>query len=166
MKTIKRIIGLLVLAWLAWLGWQYLFPNEQKRILKTLDAVAKAASIPPNESAVQMGLAVDKLLRFATPDIEVDVEVPAEGRFTLSGREEVRDAALLAHKNLGELKVQFLDVTVALAPDKRTATAQLTVKATQPGSKEFLVQAVKLQLRKVERTWRISHAQTLRALKL
>lgn len=166
MKTVKRIIGLVIVAWLFWLVWQYFFPDEEKRIHKMLGGLARAASIPANESPVQMGLAVDKLLGYVTSDIEVDVEVPGEGRFTFSGRDEVRDAALLAHKNLGELKVQFLDVTVTVAHDKRTATAELTVKATQPGSKDFLVQAVKLQLRKVDRTWRISHAQTVKALKL
>lgn len=131
-----------------------------------LNAVAEAASIQPNESAVKMGLAVDRLLRFTTPDIEVDIEVPGEGRLTFSGREEVRNAAFLAHKNLGALKIQFFDVAVILAPDKRTAAVELTVKATQPGAKDFLVQGVKLQLRKVDRTWRINYAQTVKPLSL
>ncbi len=166
MKIIKHGVGVVIVLGLVWLGWLRFFPNEEKRILKMLDSVARAASIPPNETPVQMGLAVDKLLGFATHDIEVDVEVPGEGRYTFSGREEVRDAAMLAHKNLGPLTVQFLDVTVRVGPERRAATVNLTVKATQPGSKEFLVQAATLHLRQADRKWRISRAATVRALRL
>ncbi|MCX7723534.1 MAG: hypothetical protein N2379_10845 [Verrucomicrobiae bacterium] len=164
-KAVKRILGTVALAAVAWLCWGYFFPNEEKRIRKTLDSVAKAACIAPNQTPVQMGLAVDKLLGYLTPDIEVDIEVPDEGRLTFSGRAEVRDAAFAAHRNLGEVKVEFFDVAVAIAPDKRSAVASLTVKATQAGTKDFLVQAVRLQLRKDEGSWRINRAQTERALR-
>jgi ketosteroid isomerase-like protein len=165
-KTVKRIVGLLILAGLGWLGWQHFFPNEEHRIRRMLDDLAQTASIPASESVVSTGLAVENLLSYATPDIEVDVEVPGEGRHLFSGRQEVRDAALLARRNLGELKVQFLDVDVALAGDKQTATAELTVKATQPGAKEFLVQELKLQLRKEDGQWRVRQVETVKPLKL
>lgn len=166
MKTATRIVGLLILLGLGWVGWQHLFPNEERRVRRTLDGLAEAVSIPASESIVGTGLAVDRLLGYVTPDIEAEVDVPGEGRHTFSGREEIRDAALAARRSLSDLKVQFLDVDVALAGDRQTATVELTVKATQPGAKEFLVQEMKLQLRKEDRQWRVSRAQTVKPLKL
>jgi ketosteroid isomerase-like protein len=165
-KTVTRIVGLLILLGLGWLGWQHLFPNEERRVRRTLDDLAGALSISASESIVGTGLAVDRLLSYATLDIEVEVDVPGEGPHTFSGREEIRDAALAARRNLGEVKVQFLDVDVALAGDKQTATVELTVKATQPGAKEFFVREMKLQLRKQDSQWRISRAETVKPLKL
>lgn len=166
MKIVTRIVGLLVLLGLGWLGWQHFFPNEENRIHRMLDNLAEAASIPAHQSVIGAATAVDKLLSHVTQNIEMDVEVPGEGRHTFSGREEARDAALTAHRNLSDLKVQFLDVDVALAGDKRTATVELTVKATQPGAKEFFVQEMKLQLRKEDGQWRVSRAETVKPLKL
>jgi hypothetical protein len=165
-KTVKRIVGLLILLGLGWLGWQHFFPNEEDRIRRMLDGVAETLSIPAKESVMGMGIAVDKLLGHVMPDVEVDVEVPGDGRHTFSGREEVRDAVLAAHRNWSGLKVQFLDVNVALAPDKQTATVELTAKAAQEGAKELLVQEVKLQLRRQDRQWRVSRAETVKPLRL
>jgi len=165
-KILTRIGGLVILLGLGWLNWQHFFPNEERRIRRMLDDLAQTASIPASQSVVGMGIAVDKLLSYVTVDIQVDVDVPGEGRHAFSGREEIRDAALLAHRNLSDLKVQFLDVNVALAADKRTATVELTAKATQKGAKEFLVQEVKMQLRKEDGQWRVSRAETVKVLKL
>ena len=166
MKTVKRIVGLLVLLGLGWLSWQHFFPNDEHHIRRMLDGLAETLSIPANESVVGIGIAVDKLLGHVMPDIEVDVEVPGEGRHAFSGREEVRDAELAAHRNWSDLKVQFLDVNVALAADKQTATVELTAKAAQRGAKELLVQEVKLQLRQTDGKWHVSRAETIKPLKL
>jgi len=164
-KKIKGIVGVLILLGLGWLGWQHFFPNEEQRIRRMLDGLAEAVSIPAKKSVLGTALAVDKLLVYLAPNIEVVVDLPVEGQHTFTGREEIREAALTAQHNLSGLKVQFLDVTVALAADKQTATVELTVKATQPGAKEFSVQEMKLLLRKEDQQWRVSRAETVKVLR-
>ena len=165
MKTVRRIVGLLILLGLGWLGWQHFFPNEEHRVRRMLEGLAEAVSIPANKSVIGTAVAVDKLLGYLTPNIEVAVDLPGEGRHTFAGRDEIREAALVAHRNLSGLKVQFLDVNAALATDKQTATVELTVKATQSGAKEFSVQEMKLFLRKEDQQWRVSRAETVKVLR-
>jgi len=164
-KTASRIIGLSILLGLGWLGWQHFFPNEEQRIRRMLESLAETVSIPARPSVIGAARAVDQLLSCVTPDIEVTMDVLGEGRHTFSGREEIREAALVAHRNLGGLKVRFLDVSVALAADKQTATAELTVEATQSGAKNFFVQEMKLFLRQEAQQWRVSRAETVKVLR-
>lgn len=166
MKIATRLLGLVILLGLGWVAWRHFFPNEEHRIRRMLDGLAETVSIPAGESPVGTALALDKLLSCVTSTIEVDVDVPSEGKHTFSGRQEIRDAAMLAHQTLRGLKVQFLDVNVTLAAGKQTAAVELTVKATPPGAKEFFVEEMRLQLRKEDNQWRVSRAETVETLKL
>lgn len=166
MKSATRIAALVILVGLGWLGWKHFFPSEETRIRRLLDDLAQTVSIPPGRSTVAAGLAVDKLLNYVTPDIEAVFDVRGEGQFTLSGREEVRDAAMAAHRNLSNLKVEFLGINISVAAGKQEATVELTVKATESGTKEFFVQEMQLHLRKQDNRWRVYRAQTVKPLRL
>ena len=48
---------------------------------------------------------------------------------TIMGRDEITQAALAARSTVSSLSVKFLDVDVTVAPDKQSATADLTVEA-------------------------------------
>lgn len=163
LKLLILVIGVVAVATLLWQRFGY---NEPASVKKMLHAVAKTVSIPQGETTIQAGLAVSRLLEFLTKDVQVDVEGPGSGKYSFHGREEIREALMYARKNMGPLDVRFLDIAVTVAPDRQTAEAQLTVQASRPGEREPWVQAVRVQLQKVERNWRIQRAETIRPLTL
>ena len=165
-KWLSRIAVTAVLAAALWWGWQTFFPSDERQIRRLLDHVAETASIPTDAKFVSGVLAADRLQGYFTPQIEVDVEVPGEGRHTFTGREELTQAYMLARSQRRGLTVEFLDVIVAVGADHQAATSELTARVRQTGQNDFGVQELRLQLRKVEDTWRINRIETTRSIKL
>jgi len=165
-KIFRRVIGALLAAGVLWLAYTHFFPNDEKLIRRTLARLATTASVPANPTPLGNLRAANALQDFFTPEVEVEVDVPIEGRHTFTGREELIQAAVAARNNYRGLTVEFLDVNVAVAAGHQEATAELTAKATQPGDAEIHVQEMKLQLRKKDDAWRIWRAESVRTLKL
>lgn len=166
MKTTVRI--LLFAAALAFgvLAYRHLFPSDEQRIRRTLSSLAEAACIPADAQPLADLAAVQKLAGYFTLNAEIRVDGPEYGQHTLTGRDEVRQAALAARSNLRNLKVEFLDVNVVVADGKQTATAELTAKVTQKDRRDFGVQELKFQFQKDEDQWRIGRVETVKTLRL
>jgi hypothetical protein len=165
-KTFRRVIAALLAAGLLWLAYNHFFPNDEKIIRRTLTRLATTASVPANPTPLGNLRAANALQDFFVPEVEVEVDVPIEGRHTFTGREELIQAAIAARNNYRGLRVEFLDVNVAVAEGKQEATAELTARATQPGESELHVHEMKIYLRKKDTDWRIWRAETVRTLKL
>jgi hypothetical protein len=167
MKRKLQVLLLLVVAAIAlFILYRRAFPNEPRLIRQRLAALAGAASFSQRPSALANLAAGEQLRDFFTSDLQVEVDLPEGGHATLTSREDILQAALAARATLDGLRVQFLDVNVTVGPGHETATAHLTVKATQPGDRDFFVQELKLQLRKEEGRWRVFRVETIRTLKL
>jgi hypothetical protein len=165
-KRLQTLLLVSVAATCVVVLYQRWFPNDEKLIRRRLDSLATLVSVPEHPTATGNLAAGDRLRDFLTADIELDIEVPGEGRHTVVGRQDILQTVVASRAGLGGLRVQFLDPQVALDPAQPTATADLTVRATQPGQGEFFVQELKLILRKEDRQWRICKVQTMRTLKL
>ena len=164
MKTILRILVLLVIGWLLLLGYWHFFPGQETRIRRMLGELARVASTPPNSSPLANLAAANELAGFFTKDVEINVDVPGEGRHTFSGREEVMQAAVAARSQSRRVKVEFLDVIVRLQAGKQSAVADLTAKVTQAGERDFDVQELNFRIKKVDGEWRITRVETVRTL--
>jgi hypothetical protein len=79
-----------------------------------------------------------------------------------SDRDEIAKAVLAAHSAADGQKVEFLDVSVAVGPDKQSAVADLTARAQIAGDKDFSVQAMKFTLQKIDGQWLITRVETVR----
>jgi hypothetical protein len=165
-KKIQTILLLLVAGACLLFLYRHFFPNEEKRIRRMLGELAEVTSIPSRSTPAGNLAAVNRLRDFLTAEVEVDVELPGEHRHSLVGRQELVQAALAARANLQGLKVEFLDVAVTLDPGRETATVNLTVRVTQAGERDFLVEELKLALKQEDRQWRLAKAETVRTLKL
>lgn len=164
-KALQICLLLLVAAAIVVFLYQRYFPNEEKRILKMLARLAETASVSENAGTIATLAATDRLRNFFTSDVEVTVEIPGEGSYTASGRQEILSAAMTARNAYHDLKIQFVDIFPALSSDKQTATASLTARVNLRGDKDFVVQELKIQLRKEDDEWRISKVETVRTLK-
>jgi len=146
-------------------GWRWLFPGPEQVIRKRLSELATDASITSNEAPLVKLAKAQRLSTFFTTDAKVTVDLPGRALQTFDGREEVQQAAIGARSLLNNLKVEFVDVTVSLRPDKNSAVSHLTATATMPGEKVPEVQELEIEFRKTDHDWLIDRVQTVKTLR-
>jgi hypothetical protein len=145
--------------------WHVLFPGPEQRIRKQLTELARTATIGSNESQLGRVANAQKLTMFFTPDAELVVDVPGRLQHTFNGHDEIREAAVGTRAALRSLQVEFFDMVITVSPDKQTAVAQLTAKATMPGENVPEVQRIKAEFKSVNGEWLINRAETVKALR-
>jgi hypothetical protein len=164
MKIFLRLVLLaVIIAAGAWL-WTLFHPNPQEIIRKRLAAVATDASFDSTQSSIITANNIEALAASFATNAEVDMDVPDRFQQTFSSRDEIKQAALMAHAAISGLKVQFLDVNVVVGGDKLSATADATVKAQVSGDKDFIAQEWKITFQKIGGDWLITRVETLRTL--
>jgi len=164
MKWVVRVVLVLALLALVIWGWSYFFPSAETAVRRKLQEVARLASFSPGESLISKGLAINSLMDNCTDDIEISVDIQAYQRQSVTGKEELRTAAMIVRKNLSSLKVEFLDLNIDVGPNKQTAVVDLTAKIRVPGEQEFFPQELKFTLKKVDGKWLIRKIETVKTL--
>lgn len=164
MKIFFRVCLLAAVAGLSFWLWTVFFPNPETVIRKRLEKVAKMVSFNSNEGNIAKAANVLQLSGYFATNIQIVVDTPAQSQQTLTGRDELTQAALAARNMLKGLNVDFLDQTVTVAPDKSSATVSLTGRARVPGDRDLLVQEMKFHLQKIEGEWLIDRVETVRTL--
>jgi hypothetical protein len=165
-KRIQLVLLLVVAAASLVVLYQRFFPNDEKLIRRRLDNLARIACVPEGPTPAGSLAAGDRLRDFLTSNVVLDLDLLGDGRHRLAGRQEIIQAAVAIRNSLGGLKVEFLDVQVALDAEHQNATVELTLRATQPGRRDIFAQEVKVHLMKEDQQWRIDKAETVRTLTL
>lgn len=164
MKTLFRLVMLAAAAAACVWFWTVLFPGPEKMIRKQLASVAAEASFNGGENPlIAANRAENFASRFGT-NVEININLQEHGQHDFVGRADIMQAVAGVRSRLNSLKVEFLDVSVAVGPDKQSATANLTVKAETADDKNFLVQEMKITLQKIEGDWLITRVETVRTL--
>jgi len=166
MKIALRLVLLAALAALSIWLWTVFFPSPEKIIRQRLDKVAKEASFAPNESTLARLASAESLANEFATNVEVNIDTREANRQEFVGRDQITQAALAARSAVGSLNVKFLDVVVTVAPNKQSATADLTVDANVSGQPEAIVQQVKITFQKISGQWLITRATTVRVLSI
>ena len=159
-------LGLLVAATALFVLYQHYFPNPEKVIRNRLLQLAAAVSAPVPESTAVTLVAADRLRDFLASEVVVEADGPKGNREIFSGRQEVLQAAIAGRKLVRSLRVEFSGINIRIAPDRLTATAELTARVTQDGDQEYTVQEFKMELRQEDHKWRITRAESVRTLRL
>ncbi len=160
-----RLTGLALVGAAAVWAWGWLFPSPERLIRQELLAVANAASIGPNEPPLTRLAKTQKLLSYFANDAQISVDVPGRSVQTFNGRDELQQAALGARSMLNNLRVAFVDIVVSVAPDKKSAVADLTATATLPGEKIPEVQELEVRFSKIDHDWLIHQVETVKTLR-
>jgi hypothetical protein len=166
MKIGVRVFGVLILAMLGVWLWTILFPSPQKIIRQRLGAVAKCISFAPGESTLVRLVGAQGMAGYFATNAEINVEVPGHDPVIISGRNEIIRAALTARSAVGSMRVRFLDISVRVAPNRQSATVDLTVDATVSDQQDVMVQETKIIFRKINGEWLITRAETIRTLSI
>lgn len=164
-KSFRLIAALTVIGMGIW-GARMLFPSPEQAIRSRLLNLARTLSFERKDGILSRGLKAQNFLECFTLDVVVSLDSRAYGARTLTGRDELQQALLVAlnHEAAGGLKVEFLDINVTLGPDKQTAVADLTAKATVTGERDFLVQEFNFMLKKADGQWLIYRVETVKTL--
>lgn len=164
MKTLFRVVFLAAVAVLGFWLWTILFPSPEKVVLKKMSSLAATATVSVQDSNLIRAARAANLVDFFTMDAEIILNVPDLPNRTLSGRDEIRETALAVLTNVKTLNVQFLDVTAQIGADKQTADVSCTVKVNTGDSKDYGVQELHFQLKKVDGIWLINRVETVKTL--
>ena len=166
MKVVFRIVLLAALAAAGLWLWTVLFPSPQKIIHRQLEAVARHVSFASNEGTLARMAGAQSLADYFATNVEINLDVPGQAQHTILGRDEITQAALASRSAAGSLNVKFLDINVTVAPDKQSATADLTVDANISDQPNTIVQEMKFTLHKIGGHWLITRVETVRTLSI
>jgi hypothetical protein len=164
MKIVLRLAFLaFIVAAGIWL-WTILFPSPEKIVRSRLAEIARDASFKSDESPLATMAAAEEISACFSTNAEIAVQIPGSDDHNLTGRGEITQGVVAAHSVVGELKMEFLDVNVAIAPDRNSATADLTIRITSPPDKESTAEEMKFSFKKIDGDWLITRVETVRVL--
>jgi hypothetical protein len=166
MKIVFHVVLLATLVALGIWLWMIFFPSPEKIIRRQLSEVAKRVSFTADEGALARLASVQSLAGYFATNVEVNINTREGDRQNFVGRDQITQAALAARSGVSSLTVKFLDVDVTVAPDKQSATADLTVDANVAGQPDTIVQEVKITLQKISGQWLITRVATVRILSI
>jgi hypothetical protein len=162
-KWLSRVILLGALIVFGVWGWHVFFPSAESVIRKRLNQLAKVASFSSNAGLIAKAYNASLLGEFFTSDVQVTVEVPGT-QHTISGRDDLLQAAVGARSAVGGLTVDFPDINVNVAPDKSSAVVNLTARGKVPGQRDYYLQELRVRMVKIKRDWLIDQVQTVKTL--
>jgi hypothetical protein len=163
----KNVFRLLLLAGAVCLGiwfWTVLFPAPEKVVRRKMASLAANATFSANDSNLTRAAKAGKVAGFFADDAQIILDVSGLAAQTLSGREEIREHALGGFASLSGLKVDFLDVAVRVSTDRQAADVSCTLRVNINGNKDFGVQEMRFQLKKIDGTWLITRVETVKTL--
>ena len=155
------IVAVLLLG--VWI-YRILFPNDEKLIRQLLAEAAETAAVKAEENPLLKIAGASKLVGFFSLDAVLKMDVAGLDTRTLDNPDDLRQAVTAARASLQEAKFQLHGVQVNLGPDSQSATAQLVAIAYLNGSGDPMVQELKMQLKKIDRRWKISRVETVKTL--
>jgi len=164
LRKILNRAGIVALLLLGVCIYRILFPNDEKRIRQLLAEAAETAAVKPEENPLLKIAGASKLAGFFSPDAVLKMDVAGVDTRTLDDPDDLRQAITAARASLQEAKFQLHQVQVNVGPDSKSATAQLVAIAYLNGSGDPLVQELKMQLKKIDRRWKISRVETVKSL--
>lgn len=166
MKIVLRVVLLAALMAVGIWLWTILFPSPEKIIRHQLSAVAKHASFTADESTLARLASAESLAGYFSTNVEVNLDVPGRDGHSILGRDEITQVALASRSATSSLSIKFLDADVIVAPDKQSATADLTVEARVSDDQDLIVQEMKFTLQNISGQWLITRVETIRTLSI
>lgn len=164
MKNIVRIVLLAALIALGVWLWTVLFPSPEKIVRNQMLKLAQDVSFSQDENNLIKMARAQSVADFFSDNVEVNIDVPGHEQETIAGRDQITQAALASRQQFSSLEVIFPDIDVTVAPDKNSATADVTMEATLSGEHDAIVQEMKFTFQKTDGHWLINKVATVRTL--
>jgi hypothetical protein len=164
MKIALRVALLIVVVLAAGWLWTVLFPSPEKIVLRRIHGLAATATISPGEGTITRAGKVSSLISYFSTDAEISYDLPDYGTRTISGRDEIREIAAGGFSTVGALKVQFVDATARVGADQQSAEVACTARVSTESNKDFGIQELRFQLKRIDGDWLITRVETVKTL--
>lgn len=164
MKMAAQIVVLLALLALGFWLWTVFFPSPEKVIRKQLLSLAQDASFSPDENTIIKIAHAQGIADFFTTNVVITITVPGHEEALDLGHDDITQAALAAQQHVTSLDVKFPDIVVTVAPDKNSATAEVTLDATISGEHDAILEELKFGFAKDGGHWLIDKVETVQVI--
>jgi len=164
MKIALRLALLAAATALGFWLWTILFPSPEKIVLKKIASLAAIATVSRADGNITRATKVSNLIGYFSTDAEISYDVSGAAAHTLTGRDEIREAATGAFTQLTSVNVQLFDATARVGAAQQTAEATCTARVTLGDGEDFGIQELRFQFQKIDGDWRITRAETVRTL--
>jgi hypothetical protein len=151
--TPGRVLGTVVIV--GGLAWGYLAfrPSDERRIQNQLTGLAELASVDPDETALVRAARAAGLSRFFTPQTTIELGEPFP---PITGSDALPGLAVRLRTPPEGVLVEFVDVSIQLAPDAASAEASVLARAWKRDVSELIDERdLTMTFRKVEDEWLI-----------
>ncbi len=153
----------LLLGGAAVLGWWVLFPSEDRVIKRRFSDLASDVNAAFAEQGLARMAGAARIGAYFTDDVRIEFGAVAP----IAGRAALMAVAAQAPAER-DLRLAFADVQVTIAPDRRTASAYLTVEVSgidaRSGARTLDAREVEATLEKLEGRWLIATATAVSTL--
>ena len=152
---IKHLVIVAAVASGLWFAWQWLFPSDEAQIVALLERIADGVSRGAEDGELGRLARAASLGNEFAPDVTVDAGPPFQ---RIKGRDAIIGAAVRTSGSMRNLEIRFPDVSVAIAPDRQSATAVVTAEARfdEGGGRSLDARELELEFTRQEGEWVIS----------
>jgi len=164
MKIASRLVLFAILAGLGFWLWTVFFPSPEKIVLKKIADLAVTATISAADGNITRAAKASNVVGDFSTDAEIVFDISGVGARTLSGRDEIRESAMGGFANVPSMKVRFLDATAKVGADKQTAEVNCTARVNVGDNRDFGIQELRFQFKKIDGDWLITRAETVKTL--
>jgi hypothetical protein len=166
MKWVRRLLALALVAACAVWAWTVFFPSPEKIIIRRLNHLARQVSFSDRENDLTRLGKIGSVTGFFANEVELKLDFrDTVLRRTITHEGIQAGTATIRVQQPEGIKVELLDPQISLPPGGEFASAELTMKATTPGERDFNMQEMRVALRKVNDVWLIYRVETIRTLK-
>jgi hypothetical protein len=159
---LRAVVGV-VLGVAAVFAYQQMFPSEETRIRRQLDAIAREASELSNDPSGFASAA--RFAMYFTDDVTID---PGGGVEPLRGRETIFAAGPTLRSTTGQTEIDVRNADVRITPDGNSAAVTVTVavkKDAGSGRETLDARELALTMTRRESVWLISHVTAVDTLR-
>ncbi len=164
MKIALRLALFAAAAGLGFWLWTILFPSPEKIVLKKISKLAAIATVNASDGDLTRAGKVSNLIGYFSTDAEIVCDVPGVTLHDLSGRDEIRQAAAGGFTQLTSLNVQFFDAAARVGADRQSAEVTCTARVNAADGKDFGIQELRFQFKKIDGDWLITRVETVKTL--
>ena len=155
-RLLVIVIAAAALLTTGFFAWRYFFPDDETRIIRTLESAADAVGCSPGESAPAASGKIRRIESLIGDSIDIDLRVERETRGRTFSRGEIVAVLANERRSGARVKVELADFTVAVAGDSADAEAAATIYYRN-GEREFSQQdELKIGLVRRDGKWLIT----------
>ncbi|HEU6448171.1 MAG TPA: hypothetical protein VFV23_07030 [Verrucomicrobiae bacterium] len=165
--AVRLILAGLTIALGIWL-WFVVFPSPEKAVRKQLTKLATDVSFSADQNSLIKIANAESVSDFFTTNAEIIVNVPGYEEHRFSGRAEITQAALQSRQVLKSISLKFPDINVRVAPDKQSATADVTAELRINTKREHepIIQELNISFEKMDGKWLIQKIETVQPVSI